>query len=152
MDCPSLLGRTLNGLTITVQSLNGVNCFCLSVWLPAFFDSPAAFYLFVSARICSLSPPPPPQTPNPSALLEKTLHFMSLAPPHLSDKELVTLRPKQEVQLVISFWHETCVTLIRCSVFLFLFYFCIYNCTTRSWKTGVSSRARGKSYIFLQST
>lgn len=65
----------------------------------------------------------PPQTPNPSALLEKTLHFMSLAPPHLSDKELVTLRPKQEVQLVISFWHETCVTLIRCSVFFFCFIF-----------------------------
>lgn len=82
MDCPSLLGRTLSGLTITVQSLSGVNCFCLSVWLPAFFDSPAAFYLFVSARICSLSPPPPPQTPNPSALLEKK-PFTSCRLPHL---------------------------------------------------------------------
>lgn len=76
---------------------------------------------------------------------------MSLAPPHLSDKELVTLRPKQEVQLVISFWHETCVTLIRCSVFV-CFVFCIHNCTTRSLKTGVGSGAPENRYIFLQST
>lgn len=81
MDCPCLLGRTLNGLTVLVRSPNGVNCFCLFVHLAAcLFDSHAALYLFVSARICSPTPtlhPPILQTP---ALLE-TLPFISLAPP-----------------------------------------------------------------------
>lgn len=77
MDCPCLLARALNSLTVlTVKSPYGVNCFCLSARLAAcLFDSPAALYLFVSARICS-----PPPNPQPPALL-KTLHFISLAPP-----------------------------------------------------------------------
>lgn len=78
MDFPCLLGRTLNGLMVLVKSPDGVNCFSLSVHLAAcLFDSPAALYLFVSARICS--PPPIPLNPQPPALL-KTLHFISLCP------------------------------------------------------------------------
>lgn len=72
MDCPCLLGRTLNGLTVLIKSPDGVNC--LSVRLAAcLFDSPAALYLFVSARICS--PPHPPQSSTSCFAQTPSLHL-----------------------------------------------------------------------------
>lgn len=101
MDCPCLLGRTLNGLTVLVQSPNSQ--LFLSVRLAAcLFDSPAALYLFVSARICSPTTPPP----NPQLLLCSkpftSSHLPHLGLPHLLDKDLAIPRPKQEVLLVFS--------------------------------------------------
>lgn len=129
MDRLWLPGRTLNGLTVLVQSPNGVSCFCLSVCLAAcLFDSPAALYLFVSARTCSPTPtPPPPPLPQSFNLLlcskKKSCtssHLPHLGLPHLSDKDLAIPRPKQEVLLVLSFWHVLCVTSTRCAVFFFI--------------------------------
>lgn len=120
MDFPCLLGRTLNGLTVLVKSPDGVNCSCLSVRLAAcLFDSPAALYLFVSARICS--PPSHPQILN-LLLCSKPLHFISLAPPrapssvgqgsgHPSAQTGGTACP------LFFFWHVLCVTLIRSGVY-----------------------------------
>lgn len=54
MDCPCLLGTTLNS-SVQISS----HCSCLSVRLAACrFDSPAALYLFVSARIYPQPPTP----------------------------------------------------------------------------------------------
>lgn len=50
---------------------------CQSGCLPAVFDSPAAFYLFVSARICS----PFPQTLNLPAWVKKKMLNPSHLPP-----------------------------------------------------------------------
>lgn len=116
MDCPCLLGRTLNGLAVKVKRLVGVNC--LSVRLAVcLFDSPAALYLFVSAHICS---PPPILNLLPCSKPFTSSHLPHLGLPHLSDKDLATPRPKQEVLLALSFWHVQCVTLISCAVFFFV--------------------------------
>lgn len=110
MDCPCLLGRTLFSLTVLSQksSLCCQMVPAVSVCHPgcpfACFHSPAAFYLFVSAHICSRTSPLKlccfaPKTAH-STLLART------APPHLiylSDQNVVHLRPKQEVLLVLLF-------------------------------------------------
>lgn len=116
MDCPSVLGRTLKGLTVLVQSPNGVNCFCLSVRLP--FDSPAALSLFVSARIC----PHPPPNPLNLLLCSKKNHSLHITWPTLGSLIYWTriwppLGPNRRYCLSSLFWHVLCVRLTGCAAF-----------------------------------
>lgn len=96
----------------------------LFVW-PFVLDSPAALYLFVSARnpVPSLLNQP---TPPSSALLKLSPTPSHPSPssgsPHLCNKDVVTPRPKQEVLLVLCYWPVLCVSPIRCAVFLFFIF------------------------------
>lgn len=81
MDCPCLLGRTLNSLM--ALSMNPQRCqlflfVCLSVRPPAFLTH-LQHFTSLSLHASVLQPPLTPIL-HPPALL-KTLHFMSLAPP-----------------------------------------------------------------------
>lgn len=73
MDCPCLLDRTLNGLTVSVQSPNSVNwCFCLLVWLPAFLTHPHHFTsLSLHASVLLLLLPQLPNSQPPALLKNK---------------------------------------------------------------------------------
>lgn len=94
---------------------------CLSVRLAAcLFDSLAALYLFVSARICS-----PPRTPILNLpLCSKPItssHLSHLGLPPLLEKDLATPRPKQEV-LLVSF--GMCCVWLSPGALCFLMYTC----------------------------
>lgn len=71
---------------------------CLAARL---FDSPAALYLFVSARICPPPSPSLPEPPFPTSCFAQT-PFTPSRLPHLGfgHKDMATHRPKQEVLLV----------------------------------------------------
>lgn len=114
---PNPLGWSSMGIIpFSKQQKGCINC-QLAVRLAAcHFDSPAAFYLFVSAR----TPPPT----HPLLPCSKTLHFISLAPWPPSSFGQGCGHPSAQTGGTACplYWHAVCVTLIICAVCFILFY------------------------------
>lgn len=113
---PSPLGWSSMGIIpFSKQQKGCINCQLVVRLAACHFDSPAAFYLFVSAR----TPPPT----HPLLPCSKTLHFISLAPWPPSSVGQGCGHPSAQTGGTACplYWHAVCVTLIICAVCFILF-------------------------------